>query len=87
MMQSREELFIFGSFAHDADGVLARIETLALMRFKRDANLMFCRLLYLALGAECLITVFADSRQWKVKFYDSQVPLWHEPSLVARGRV
>jgi hypothetical protein len=62
-------LLIFGSLAHDAQGVLAGVHRLALMGVELCLNIGIL---------ELSIAPFADA---KALFHDPQFALCHDPSL------
>lgn len=77
----RSRLLVFGSFAHDAKGVLTAIGRLAFVGVERGFNGL------LGSGLELRIAAFAHADHWRVFFDDSKLAFPHEISLahVATG--
>jgi hypothetical protein len=67
------ELFIFGSFAHDAKRILAAVHRLAIVDIKCSLNLGVC-------AAKLRATAFAYGKGG-ILFHDPQFTLCHENSL------
>jgi hypothetical protein len=75
----RTRLLVFRSLAHDAEGVLASIHQLALVRFKLCLNIG---------TLELSVAPFTYADGWRRSFYDSQFALLHNCSLAhLAGRV
>ena len=83
----RNRLLVFGGFTDDAQGVLAAVHRLALVRVKLPLDSRL-RVPLGGVSRELSIAVFADSEYRNVSdpLHDPKVALWHEDSL-AHGRV
>jgi hypothetical protein len=75
-------LLIFGSFAHDAQGVLATVYRLAAVcvELLLDGRL---RVAHVGVSRELRVAPFADSEHRDVPnpFHDPKIALWHTESL------
>jgi hypothetical protein len=71
----KNRLFIFGRFAHNSQRILAAVGQFALMRVERGYNFL------VGFGLELQIAAFANTKQRRGFFYDSQTTLWHVLSL------
>jgi len=71
----RNRLLIFGSFAHDSQGILAAITRIAFVGIECGLNFL------LRIGLELGVATLADTKEGRDLVHHSQLSFWHEASL------